>query len=108
MEIVDGGDARVDTEMMEERRVHLAKRHRSGGGFAGDTIGCADHLPMLHVAAASPAYSLANDTTYYGLEDDVLTKRLTIRDGAIAVPTSPGLGIEVDPEKLRQYAVRAM
>ena len=34
---------------------------------------------MLHVAAACPAYSLANDTTYYGLEDDIITERAADR-----------------------------
>lgn len=58
---------------------------------------------MLHVAASCPAYSLANDTTYYGLEDDIITQRFQIESGTIAVPTKPGLGIEVDLEKLRKY-----
>jgi L-Ala-D/L-Glu epimerase len=60
---------------------------------------------MLHVAAACPAYSLANDTTYYGLEDDILTERFTINSGTIAVPTQPGLGIEVDPHRLARYRI---
>ena len=58
---------------------------------------------MLHVAAALPAYSLANDSTYYGLEDDVCVEPLPVVRGRIAVPTGPGLGVEVDPEKLRRY-----
>jgi L-alanine-DL-glutamate epimerase-like enolase superfamily enzyme len=60
---------------------------------------------MLHVAASSSAYSLANDSTYYGLEDDIITNPFQIQSGSIAVPTLPGLGIEVDPEKLRRYRV---
>ncbi len=60
---------------------------------------------MLHVAASSPAYSLANDSTYYGLEDDIITNPFQIESGSIAVPTLPGLGIEVDLEKLRRYQV---
>ena len=40
---------------------------------------------MMHVAAACPAYSLANDTTYYGLADDIITERLKIE----AVRTYP-------------------
>jgi L-alanine-DL-glutamate epimerase-like enolase superfamily enzyme len=58
---------------------------------------------MLHVAAACPAYTLPNDSTYYGLADDVLTEPFQIERGSIAVPTRPGLGIEVDREKLRKY-----
>ena len=60
---------------------------------------------MLHVAASQPAYSLANDSTYYGLEDDVLTERLPILRGRMAMPAGPGLGVEVDPERLRRYSV---
>ena len=60
---------------------------------------------MLHVAAACPAYSLSNDTTYYGLEDDIVTERFSIERGTIAVPNKPGLGIEGDPERLARYKV---
>ncbi len=60
---------------------------------------------MLHVAAACPAYSLANDTTYYGLEDDIINEPFQIQSGTIPVPSKPGLGIEVNLEKLRKYRV---
>jgi L-alanine-DL-glutamate epimerase-like enolase superfamily enzyme len=60
---------------------------------------------MLHVAAACPAYSLANDTTYYGLQDDIITERLTIDRGTMAVPRTPGLGVRGDPERIARYAV---
>ena len=60
---------------------------------------------MVHVAAACPAYSLANDSTYFGLVDDVCIEPLPIVRGTIAVPSSPGLGIECDEEKLRRFAV---
>lgn len=59
---------------------------------------------MVHVAAALPAYSLANDSTYYGLEEDITTEPLPIVNGRIRVPDRPGLGIEGDPDKLRHYA----
>lgn len=60
---------------------------------------------MLHVAASGPAYTLANDCTYCGLEDDIITEPFQITHGRIAVPDKPGLGIEGDPEKLQRYAV---
>jgi len=60
---------------------------------------------MVHVAAACPAYSLANDSTYYGLVEDVCVEPLPIVRGKIAVPNRPGLGVECDPEKLRRYAI---
>ena len=77
-------------------------------------IGCIMHCghdlgpktaAMVHVAAAGPAYSLANDCTYYGLEDDFIREPLVIRNGKIAVPDKPGLGIEGDPEKIERYRV---
>ena len=60
---------------------------------------------MVHIAAAGSAYSLANDCTYYGLQDDVITKRLEINRGRIRVPDAPGLGVTIDPEKLERYRV---
>lgn len=60
---------------------------------------------MLHVAAACPAYSLANDSTYYSLEDDIITDRFQIERGTIAVPDKPGLGIEGDPKRIEKYRV---
>ncbi|MEO2013307.1 MAG: mandelate racemase/muconate lactonizing enzyme family protein [Fuerstiella sp.] len=60
---------------------------------------------MLHVAAACPAYSLANDSTYYGLENDILKNPFRIEAGTIAVPTAPGLGIDVDLEMLDRYHI---
>ncbi|MEQ9407534.1 MAG: mandelate racemase/muconate lactonizing enzyme family protein [Fuerstiella sp.] len=60
---------------------------------------------MLHIAGSCLSYSLANDSTYYGLEADILTQPLKIDRGRMAVPTGPGLGIEVDPEKISHYRV---
>ncbi len=62
---------------------------------------------MLHIAASSLSFRLANDTTYYSMEDDVLKEPFTIVDGSIEVPLSPGLGIEVDEEKVQRYAIFA-
>jgi glucarate dehydratase len=60
---------------------------------------------MVHIAAACAGYSLANDSTYYGLEDDIITERLQIESGAIRVPDRPGLGVEGDPERIKRYRV---
>ncbi|MCH7687756.1 MAG: hypothetical protein IH899_13900, partial [Planctomycetes bacterium] len=60
---------------------------------------------MIHVAASGKAYSLGNDSTYYGLKEDITVEPFKIVRGKIAVPKKPGLGIECDPEKLKQYAI---
>ena len=38
-------------------------------------------------------------------KDDVIAAAMTVRDGAIVVPQGPGLGIDVDLEKLERYRV---
>jgi len=61
---------------------------------------------MLHVAAACAAY-LAGRTTRRttAWKTNIITEPFLIQSGRIAVPSRPGLGIEVDPEKLRQYRI---
>jgi L-Ala-D/L-Glu epimerase len=60
---------------------------------------------MLHVVASSPGFTLANDCTYYGLEDDVITPMHRIERGFMEVPQGPGLGVAVDEGKLARYRV---
>jgi L-alanine-DL-glutamate epimerase-like enolase superfamily enzyme len=62
---------------------------------------------MLHLAASTPNFPLANDCTYYGLADDVLTRRFEIQGGRLPVPEAPGLGIEVNLAKVRKFQVGA-
>jgi len=59
---------------------------------------------MLHLGAVIPNLTFAADAHYHHLTDDIVAggKRL-YRDGAIAVPAGPGLGVTLDPEKLRRY-----
>jgi L-alanine-DL-glutamate epimerase-like enolase superfamily enzyme len=58
---------------------------------------------MLHVVASTPNFTLANDCTYYGLEDDIITPLHRIEGGCMAVPEGPGLGIAVDEAKVAKY-----
>jgi len=60
---------------------------------------------MLHVVASTPCFSLANDCTYYGLEDDIITPLHRIERGFMDLPEGPGLGVEVDEKKLAKYRV---
>ena len=60
---------------------------------------------MLHLGAVAPNLSFAADAHYHHLQDDILKGgKLPYTHGAIAVPDGPGLGVEVDPDKIRQYA----
>lgn len=73
----------------------------------------------LQVVASSPVISLAcviPVTTIKGKEqtevvgrfyqDDIIIERFRYEDGYLVVPTKPGLGIEIDEEKLRHYSIK--
>ena len=60
---------------------------------------------MLHVVASTPNFTLANDCTYYGLEDDVIAPPHRIERGFMEVPEGPGLGVVVDEKKVARYRV---
>jgi glucarate dehydratase len=59
---------------------------------------------MLHLGAVLPNLGFAADAHYHHLTDDVITGgKLRFRDGAIAVPTGPGLGVTLDRAKVAEY-----
>src|SRR5512135_3492881 len=60
---------------------------------------------MLHMGAVLPNLSFAADAHYHHLVDDVIEGGKTqYCHGAIPVPTTPGLGVKLDREKLGQYS----
>ncbi|MBY6435838.1 glucarate dehydratase [Rhodococcus kroppenstedtii] len=63
---------------------------------------------MVHLAGATPNLTYACDTHWpWKTEDVVVPGVLRIENGAVAVPTGPGLGVELDEDALarlhRQY-----
>ena len=60
---------------------------------------------MLHLGAALPNLNFAADAHYHHLTDDIIKGGLMrYKNGAIAVPQGPGLGVEIDRDKLTEYA----
>ncbi|GGM93628.1 glucarate dehydratase family protein [Streptomyces fuscichromogenes] len=57
---------------------------------------------MTHVAATVPGLHHACDSHYPWQSEDVLTERLVFEGGRLAVPDAPGLGVELDRERLRR------
>jgi len=56
---------------------------------------------MVHLAAAIPNLDFACDTHYPWQQDDVIAgDRFAFRDGCLPVPTTPGLGVTIDSDKL--------
>jgi glucarate dehydratase len=60
---------------------------------------------MLHLGAMLPNLTFAADAHYHHLTDDVIEGGLMpYKDGEIAVPSGPGLGVTLDPERVGRYA----
>ncbi|MDH6551379.1 glucarate dehydratase family protein [Streptomyces sp. SAI-041] len=55
---------------------------------------------MTQVAATVPNLHHACDSHYPWQSEDVLTERLVFEDGAVRVSDAPGLGVELDREKV--------
>jgi glucarate dehydratase len=58
---------------------------------------------MIHVAAVCPQLTLASDTHYPWLiegADIIEGNNLPIRRGHMSLPTAPGVGVKLDPDKL--------
>ncbi|MCC7235899.1 MAG: mandelate racemase [Bryobacterales bacterium] len=59
---------------------------------------------MLHLGAVLPNLTFAADAHYHQLTDDIIEGGpLPYVDGALAVPTAPGLGVKLDRDKLDRY-----
>jgi glucarate dehydratase len=60
---------------------------------------------MLHLGAVIPNLSFAADAHYHHLAGDVIKGgMLRYENGAIAVPEGPGLGVQLDRDKLDEYS----
>lgn len=60
---------------------------------------------MLHLGAVIPNLSFAADAHYHHLKDDIIQGGLMrYKGGSIAVPTGPGLGVQLDRDKVLEYA----
>ena len=62
----------------------------------------------LHLMASSPLFTIAADLigpVHYS--DDILVNNFVIQNGTLRLPTGPGLGVELDEEKMRRYTVQS-
>jgi L-alanine-DL-glutamate epimerase-like enolase superfamily enzyme len=64
------------------------------------SIACA---AAVHTAAALPQIDWGLTLSNEGLADDVTARGIRIADGHVQVSDAPGLGIEVDEERVRRY-----
>jgi glucarate dehydratase len=60
---------------------------------------------MLHLGAALPNLRFAADAHYHHLTDDIIVGGpMKYENGCIRLPSGPGLGVEVDRDKIAHYA----
>ena len=62
----------------------------------------------VHLACAAPAVDWGVSLTHFYLAEDVVSTPPGIADGLVAVPSAPGLGIEVDEGAVARFAVRSL
>ncbi|WP_128548098.1 enolase C-terminal domain-like protein [Larkinella soli] len=59
---------------------------------------------MIHTAATLPTMTFAGDAHYHYLTDDIIEGGpMKYENGAIRVPTGPGLGVSLDEDKMKRY-----
>lgn len=60
-------------------------------------------MAMTHAAAAIPNLTYACDTHYPWQEEEVIKGgRISFHEGSVRVPTTPGLGVQIDQEQLKK------
>ncbi len=87
-----------------KRMAIIAQAARIRGYLGGALESIIGASAGLHFAAASPAVDLGCEMTgQFLLTDDFGREPIPMEDGALVVPTAPGLGVEVDEQKLARY-----
>ncbi len=94
--------------LLESKKIHdICKEHGVGvwcGGMLETGIGRAFNIAV----ASLPNYIYPADMSPINLfyQDDLVTKSFEVdKEGYVQVPTTPGLGFEVDEEKVKHYTV---
>jgi muconate cycloisomerase len=94
-----GFDAALEAARLCQRRglkVNVAAK------IAESSIGTA---AAVHLACAVPSVDWGVSLTRFYLAEDVVKVPLPLRDGAIALPSGPGLGIGVDERAVARFRV---
>jgi len=73
-------------------------------GFHGGAELSIANAAKVHLASATSNFMYAMDSLYHWCADDVVTEPLVYRNGALIPPEKPGIGMEVDEEKLEKYS----
>ena len=86
-----------------QRMIAVCDAFQLGVGLHSDRELGISTAAMLHLAASSPSMVYAIDSHYHDQVDDIITQPFVYQEGCFAVPTGPGLGVTLDPEKVEKY-----
>lgn len=86
-----------------QRMMAVCDAFQLGVGMHSDRELGISTAAMLHLAASSSSLAYAIDSHYHDQVDDVITKPFVYQQGCFAVPDGPGLGVEVDWDKVEKY-----
>ena len=94
------------TGFTQSRRVHHLAEGLGVEVVMGNQID--GQLGSICTVAFGAAFELTSRragelSNFLDMSDDLLTEPLEIRDGRLAVRPGPGLGVEIDPDKLAKY-----
>ena len=73
---------------------------------SGNDLGIID-AAYTHSCAAAPNCTLPSDILGYLREDDLVVTPIEIKDSYATVPTTPGLGVELDEDAAKKYHTTA-
>ena len=59
----------------------------------------------MHLACAVPRTDWGVSLTHFYLAEDVVARPLALGDGIVALPSGPGLGVEVDEDAVKRLRV---
>ena len=62
----------------------------------------------IHLACAAPSVDWGVSLTHFYLAEDIVTEPLKIVDGLVALPATPGLGVEVDEAAVARFTVKSV
>jgi L-alanine-DL-glutamate epimerase-like enolase superfamily enzyme len=89
------------------KAIAFAKSRGMGVVLHNQPLGISSAM-QIHLGAVSYP-SLGYDMELYGhvmLEDDLISNRLDYHKGIAKVPEQPGLGVTLDEEALKKYAIQ--
>ena len=76
------------------------------GGMVETAIGRAGNIALAACDASPPAAELAPDGRWF--PQSVVRETILLEDGCILVPSTPGIGVSIEPSVVRDFTVRSV